>query len=111
MAENKNEEIMNPEENSAPEIYTLTDENGKESDFELLAYATINGNVYYAMIPVDSQLKGADGDVFEEYVILKSVIDENGDESLESIEDDEEFDSVADYFDDRFDEEFDYDNK
>ena len=109
MAENKNEEFMIPEENSEPEIYTLTDENGKESDFELLAYATINGNVYYAMIPVDAQLKGDNGDVFEEYVILKSVIDENGDESLESIEDDEEFDAVADYFDDRFDEEFNYD--
>jgi len=101
MAENKNEELMTPEEGSEVEIYTLTDENGNEIDFELLAYATINGTVYYAMIPVDSQLKGADGDVFEEYVILKSVIDENGEESLESIDDDEEFDAVADYFDDK----------
>jgi len=109
MAENKNEELMTPEEGSEVEIYTLTDENGNEIDFELLAYATINGTVYYAMIPVDSQLKGADGDVFEEYVILKSVIDENGEESLESIDDDEEFDAVADYFDDKFDEEFNYD--
>lgn len=108
MAENK-EEMMMPEEDSAPEIYTLTDEDGNESDFELIAYATINDTVYYAMIPVGSQLKGVDGDVFEEYVILKAVIDENGDESLESIEDDEEFDAVADYFDARFDEEFNYD--
>ena len=91
------------------EIVMLTDEDGNESDFELIAYATINDTVYYAMIPVGSQLKGVDGDVFEEYVILKAVIDENGDESLESIEDDEEFDAVADYFDARFDEEFNYD--
>ena len=107
MADNK--EFVTPEENEAPEIYTLTDEDGNEIEFELLAYATINNNVYYAMIPADSKPKGAGDDVFEEYVILKSVTDENGEESLESIDDDEEFDAVADYFDDMFDEEFNYD--
>lgn len=108
MAENIEKNMENGED-AAPEIYTLTDENGIESDFELLAYATINGIVYYAMIPVKSELKGKDGDVFEEYVILKSIVDENGEETLESIEDDEEFDAVADYFDAKFDEEFNYD--
>jgi quercetin dioxygenase-like cupin family protein len=35
---------------------------------------------------------------------------EDGEETLESIDDDEEFDAVADYFDARFDEEINYDN-
>ncbi len=91
------------------QVFTLTDENGVESDFELLAYAEINGTTYYAMIPVNAELKGTDGDVFEEYVILKAIVNENGDEDLESIEDDEEFDMVADFFDAKFDEEFNYD--
>jgi uncharacterized protein YrzB (UPF0473 family) len=105
-----NPEMKNnlPEED-IPEIYTLTDENGKESDFELIAYAVLNDNTYYAMVPVDSDSKGGE-EVFEEYVILKVVTDEDGEETLESIDDDEEFDAVADYFDARFDEEINYDN-
>lgn len=108
MAEGLEKNVENVEDET-PEIYTLTDENGVETDFELLAYATINGTVYYAMVPVGTATEGPDGDIFEEYVILKGVIDENGDETLESIEDDEEFDSVADFFDNQFDEEFNYD--
>lgn len=108
MAEGLEKNVENVEEDT-PEIYTLTDENGVEADFELIAYATLNDTVYYAMVPAGSATEGPDGDVFEEYVILKSVIDENGEETLESIEDDEEFDSVADYFDSRFDEELNYD--
>jgi uncharacterized protein YrzB (UPF0473 family) len=107
MAENIEKSMGTPEE-EVPEIYTLTDENGVESDFELIAYAVINDNTYYAMVPVSSENKSGE-DVFEEYVILKVVLDEDGEETLESIDDDEEFDMVADYFDDRFDEEFNYD--
>ena len=104
-----NPEMKNnlPEED-IPEIYTLTDENGKESDFELIAYAVLNDNTYYAMVPVNSDKDSEE--VFEEYVILKVVTDEDGEETLESIDDDEEFDAVADYFDARFDEEINYDN-
>ncbi len=109
MAENNNYDLMNPDEEASYRIYTLTDEDGVESDFELLAYATIDDNVYYALAPFKAAENDNDGDLFEEYVILKVIVDENGEESLESIEDDEEFDRVADYFDDKFDEEFNYD--
>lgn len=107
MAENIEKNLTTPAED-IPEIYTLTDEEGNETDFELIAYAKLNDNLYYAMVPVDSESKSGE-DVFEEYVILKVVLDEDGEETLESIDDDEEFDMVADYFDDRFDEEFNYD--
>ena len=43
-----------------------------------------------------------------EYTILKSVM-EDGEEMLVSVDDDDEFDDVADYFDDLFSEEIDYD--
>lgn len=87
-------------------IYTLTDENGQESQFELVGTCEYKGVQYYAMIPVEESGKGADE--YTEYVILKSVMDD-GEEMLVTIDDDEEFDEVADYFDDLLTGEVDYD--
>jgi len=81
-------------------IYTLTDEEtGIESNFELLASCELDGKVYFALQPEDSP---------EEYVILRRELDDDGEEMLITIEDDEEFDRVADLFDDEFSD-FDYD--
>ncbi len=98
-AENKNEQEMDltPEENSR---FTLTDEDGNELEFELIGSGEVDGTTYYAMIPAEDA-EDETKDSFE-YVILKSVIDEDGEESLFTIDDDEEFDHVADFFDDMF---------
>ena len=82
------------------ERFTLTDEEGNEIEFELIGSGEVDGVMYYAMIPAE-EAQDENRDTFE-YVILKSVMDENGDESLFSIDDDEEFDRVADFFDDMF---------
>jgi len=87
-------------------IYTLTDENGNEIQFELVGACEFKGNQYYAMIPVEDSNK--DNDEYCEYVILKAVM-ENGEEILVTIDDDDEFDDVADYFDDMLTQEIDYD--
>ena len=50
-------------------------------------------------------------DGFCEYVILRVVANEDGSSDLVSVDDDEEFDDVADLFDDMFSEEIDYDVK
>ena len=89
----------------ADEYYTLTDEEGNELKFELIGKAELKGTQYFAFVPVDEQNPS---DEFCEYTILKSVI-EDGEEMLVSIDDDDEFDDVADYFDDLFSEEIDYD--
>lgn len=81
-----------------PEIYTLTDEDGKELNFALLGTLEHEGAVYKALIPVNENGE----EESEEYVILKYTVDENGEELLETIEDDEEFDRIADIFDDEF---------
>lgn len=94
-----NENIM-PEEEEV-EIYTLTDEDGKESDFELIGSTVIDEITYMAMAPVDEDS--------DEYVILKMIKDENGEDMLETIENDDEFDKVADIFDDMLFGEEDYD--
>jgi uncharacterized protein YrzB (UPF0473 family) len=103
MAENKINETM---DENAEEIVMLTDEDGNEHAFALIAEAALNGTQYYALIPAD----GENDDEFCEYIILK-MVEEDGEENLVSIDDDEEFDTVADYFDDLFSEEFDYDSK
>ena len=98
------EERMN--ENEEIEIFTLTDEDGNEIDFEVIAECERDGQRYFAMIPVDDA--EASDDVCE-YVILKLAKD--GDEEvLVSVDDDDELDDVADYFDDLFSQEIDYDN-
>lgn len=85
------------------EVFTLTDEEGNESDFEFIGRIELDDNTYVALIPVD-------GDE-EEYVILKVDKDENGEEFLITIEDDEEFDKAADAFEDEFMSEIDYDTE
>ena len=84
------------------EIFTLTDDEGNESDFEMIGSLDIDGGTYVALIPVEDNDDG-------EYVILKVVVDDDGEETLVTIDDDEEFDKVADAFEDEFIAEFDYD--
>jgi uncharacterized protein YrzB (UPF0473 family) len=97
------EKNVNEEEFDEVPVFTLTDEeSGESQDFELLASATLDGSLYYALAPVDEES--------EEYVILS--VEEDGDDIvLSSIDDDDEFDNVADVFDDMFSEEIDYDVK
>ncbi|MBR4296340.1 MAG: DUF1292 domain-containing protein [Clostridia bacterium] len=94
-----------------PETYTLTDEEGNEFEVELLASFEFEGKQYRAITPVDNEAsapkKGEDKMI--EYDILEVGVDEDGEEILTSIEDDEEFDKVADFFDDAFFGEVDYD--
>ena len=84
------------------ELFTLTDEEGNESQFALLGELELDGQIYLALIP-------ADNDDADEYVVLKVEVDENGEELLVTIDDDDEFDKVADAFEDQFMGEFELD--
>jgi len=83
------------------DVFTLTDEEGNESQFELLGNLELDGNKYVALIPFE----GED----DEYVILKISTDDDGNEILLTIDEDEEFERVADAFEDSFMEEYDLD--
>ncbi len=91
------------EENEKEEIpvVTLTDEEtGEQKDFEFLAEAEIDGKLYYALIPADEES--------EEYYIFR--VEQDGDDlTLETIDNDDEFEKVEDYFNDSFFNEIDYD--
>lgn len=97
--EKKNENLDNEEEQ---DIITLTDENGEESDYEVMGTYDEENVTYVALYPLKNNEK-------EEYVILKTQVDESGEEMLITIEDDDEFDRVADIFEDMLFDEIDYD--
>ena len=100
------------EMNNEREFFTLVDEDGSEITFELIGVTEYKGNTYYAMIPADEAEKAqASEDGFCEYVILRVEADGEGGNNLVSVDDDEEFDDVADLFDDMFTEEIDYDGQ
>lgn len=88
------------------EFYTLVDEDGNEIEFEVIASAELSGTMYYAMVPTDDQPEESD---VCEYVILKAEKDENGEDILVTVDDDDEFSDVADFFDDMLSDEADYD--
>ena len=103
MADNEKKIDEIEEEYGETPIFTLTDEEtGEEKDFELLARATIDEQLYFALIPADEE-------ECEEYVIL-SVAEDGDDIILSSIDDDDEFEKVEEYFNDLFFSEVDYDN-
>ena len=91
------------EELYGDEIFTLTDEEGNENEFELLGSTEMDGVTYLALEPVAENPDG-------EYVILK--MQKDGDEDiLVTIDDDDEFEKIADFFEDELFNEFDYDEE
>ena len=100
---NNNENLTPEEMQQEIDVYTLTDEEGNEKQFEMIGEAEIEGVTYYALTELDADYN----QVSEEYVILR-LEKEDGEDVLVSIDDDEEFDRVADFFDDQFSD-IDYD--
>lgn len=91
------------EELYGDEIFTLTDEDGNENEFELLGSTEMDGVTYLALEPMAENPDG-------EYVILK--MEKDGDEDiLVTIDDDDEFERVADFFEDELFNEVDYDTE
>ncbi|MDD2620119.1 MAG: DUF1292 domain-containing protein [Syntrophomonadaceae bacterium] len=77
-------------------VLVLVDEEGTEHQFELLAELEIEDEKYRVLVPMDVDVNEDDEDYDAEVVILKVVLDEEGTEFLSDIEDDEEWEMVAD---------------
>jgi uncharacterized protein YrzB (UPF0473 family) len=78
------------------DVFTLTDEEGNEHEFELIDVMDVDGTQYYALVPYtedpDAMLEED-----TELVILK-VGEENGEEFLATIDNDEEYDRIGNMF-------------
>ena len=95
------------EDDGEIDIYTLTDDEGNDKDFELLGRLDEDGQTYVALAPMDEFEDGDDEDTF----IIMKVAEENGEEIFEAIEDDDEFDRIADIFEDELMQDLDYDSE
>ncbi|UWG95753.1 DUF1292 domain-containing protein [Dehalobacter sp. DCM] len=93
------------EEEDVFDIIVLNDDEGNENEFMHLATLEVDGSTYFVLLPVEET---EDDDEEAEAIILKLGKDENGEEMLMDIEDDEEWEKVADAWEemeDEFDEE------
>ena len=106
---------MSKQNNNLPETedygndyVTLVDENGKETEFEIVDSLVTENNEYFALIPPETaeNIVSDDG----ELVILK-VVEEDGQEFLEPIEDDEEYEEISEIFIDRLEELYEFENE
>ena len=92
-----------------PDIVSLTDDSGKEFTFEVLDAVETDDARYLALLPVydDPQRMLDDSG---ELVIVKEG-EENGEMYYYEIEDDDEYETIADAFVDRLENYFEIDNK
>ncbi len=92
-----------------PDLVSLTDENGKEYNFEVIDAIETDLGRYLAMLPTfdDPQKMLEDSG---ELVIVK-VMEEDGEEYFCEIEDDDEYETVADAFINRLEDFFEIEDK
>lgn len=72
------------------DVLILIDEEEQEHPFQMIDMVEVDGSQYAVLVPLE---EGSDD---EEAIILKIVVDENGEEVLYDIEDDEEWEKVVD---------------
>lgn len=92
-----------------PDLITLSDDDGKEYTFEVLDAIETDDARYLALLPTfDDPARMLEDS--GELVIVK-VGEEDGEEYFYEIEDDDEYETVADAFIDRLEDFFEIDNK
>ncbi len=96
--------IANPEEEEVS-IVTLLDEDGNEHRFEHIDSFPFNGETYVVLLPTEEAV--AEGEA-EEFFIFSLTQDEEGNETLNLVEDEAELDMAFEEFKARMQEEFDF---
>lgn len=87
-----------------PDIINLTDDEGKEYSFEVLDAIESDDGRYLAMLPIFENPEEMLEDSGE--LVIVKVGEENGEEYLYPIEDDDEYEFVADAFIERLQDMF-----
>ena len=100
-------EINNNEYN--PDIVTLSDDDGKEYTFEVLDAIETDDGRYLALLPTFENPKDMLDDSGE--LVIVKVGEENGEEYFYEIENDDEYEMVAEAFVERLEEFFEIEDK
>ena len=79
---------------------TLTLDNDEVIECAVLTIYSVDNKEYIALLPFDEEGDNEEGDVF----IYRYVETEDGEPTLENIEDDDEYEAAADAFDEWLDE-------
>ena len=99
--------INNEEYN--PDLITLTDDEDKEYTFEVLDAIETDTARYLALLPQYEDPKAMLDDSGE--LVIVKVAEEDGEEYFCEIEDDDEYETIADAFVDRLEDFFEIDEK
>jgi uncharacterized protein YrzB (UPF0473 family) len=92
-----------------PDLITLSDDEGNEFTFEVLDAIEDDENRYLALLPIYEDPQKILEDAGE--LVIVKVIEEDGEEFFSEIEDDEEYEMVADAFIDRLQDAFEIDEQ
>ena len=76
------------------DFITIIDDNGAEFELEVLDTMDYNNQTFVAFLPADMDENDPDYGI----IILRSVLDENGEELFESIDDEDELQDVYEHF-------------
>lgn len=96
-------------EDYAPDLINLTDDEGNEYNFEVLDRLDTDNGSYLALLPMYDDPKQMLNDSGE-LVIVKEE-EENGEFFYSEIEDDDEYETVADAFSDRLQDFYEIEDK
>ena len=99
--------IKNEEYN--PDIVSLIDDEGKEYNFEVLDAIETDDARYLALLPVYDDPQAILDDSGE--LVIVKVGEDNGEEYFYEIEDDDEYETIADAFVDRLQDRFEVDEQ
>lgn len=84
------------------DLITLIDDEGQEHEFEIIDELETDDGHFMALVPTQQDPEGLASDA-ETYYIFE-VIEEDGEEQLQELEDDALLDKLADIFETRFNE-------
>ena len=101
------EKINNEEYN--PDLINLVDDDGKEYNFEVIDAIETDKARYLALLPIYDDPKKMLEDSGE--LVIVKVGEENGEEFYFEIEDDDEYETIADAFVDRLEDFFEIDEQ
>ncbi|MBQ3210047.1 MAG: DUF1292 domain-containing protein [Oscillospiraceae bacterium] len=81
-------------EDFGSDFITIVDDDGQEFELEVLDTMDYNGKTYTAFLPTNMD----EDDPEFGMIILRSVLDEKGEELFESVDDDDELQDVYEHF-------------
>lgn len=82
------------DENFDATYITITDEDGNDHEVEFISRITLNGNDYAAFFPADVDEDSEEANT----IIMFKIVEENGEELLETINDEAEAEAVYERF-------------